>query len=226
MKHTLEQKKQIVEIGKRIYARGYVASNDGNISIRLSNDTILITPTGVSKGFMQTSDLIVLNLDGNIVEGNRKQSSETNMHLQIYKARHDVMSICHSHPPYSTGFAVAGVPLNKMVLPEVIIVLGAIPLVEYGTTGTNELSEMLAKYVNDYDAFLLANHGVVTLGKTVLDAYHKMETVEHAAKIQFVAHQLGNVNTLSKRQCSKLIELREKFGIKKNIGIPSTKKSK
>lgn len=226
MKSYQNGKKQIVEIGKRIYARGYVASNDGNVSSRLSENKVLITPTGISKGFMKPEDLIVIDLDGNILEGNRKQSSEANMHLQIYKARPDVLSICHTHPPYATGFAVAGFPMNKMILPEVIIVLGSIPLVEYGTTGTDELYGMISKYVNDYDAFLLANHGVVTLGKSVLEAYHKMETVEHAAKIQFIANQLGNVNTLSKEQCSKLIELRKKFGIRMDVGTHKIMKKK
>ncbi|KAF0140671.1 MAG: L-fuculose-phosphate aldolase [Stygiobacter sp.] len=219
-------KAEIVEVGKRIYNRGFVASNDGNVSARIDKNKILITPTGISKGFMKPDDLIVLDLDGNLVEGKRKQSSEANMHLQIYKSRPDVMSVCHTHPPYATGFAVAGIPLDKMVLPEVIIVLGSIPLVEYGTTGTDELYGMISKYVLDYDAFLLANHGVVTLGKTVIDAYHKMETVEHAAKIQFIAAQLGNVNTLNKKQTGKLIEFREKFGVRKNVGLPSAKKSK
>lgn len=226
MESYLTQKKQIVEIGKRIYQRGYVASNDGNISMRLSQNKILITPTGVSKGFMRTNDLIVLDINGSVVEGKRKQSSEADMHLQIYKSRPDVMSICHTHPTYATGFAVAGIPLDKMVLPEVIIVLGAIPLVEYGTTGTNELYGKISKYVKDYDAFLLANHGVVTVGKTLLEAYHKMETVEHAAKIQFIARQLGKVNTLSRKQSNQLIEFREKFGIRKEVGIPKTKQKK
>lgn len=222
MKLFQKKKNQIVEIGKRIYARGYVASNDGNVSVRLSENEVLITPTGISKGFMEPKDLIVINLDGVVVDGKKRQSSESDMHLQIYKARPDVMSICHTHPPYATGFAVAGISLNKMILPEVIIVLGTIPLVEYGTTGTEELYGMISKYVKDYDAFLLANHGVVTLGKTVLDAYHKMETVEHAAKIQFIAKQLGNVNMLSKKQSNKLIELREKFGIRKEVGMSKT----
>lgn len=221
-----KQKEEIVDIGKRIYAKGFVASNDGNISARIGENQILITPTGVSKGFMKPEDLIVLDLDGNIVRGKRKQSSEANMHLQIYKTRPDVMSICHTHPPYATGFAVAGIPLNKMVLPEVIIVLGSVPLVEYGTTGTDELYGMISKYVEDYDAFLLANHGVVTLGKNILDAYHKMETVEHAAKIQFIANQLGNVNSLSKKQTEQLIEFREKFGVRKNVGIPTSRTKK
>jgi L-fuculose-phosphate aldolase len=217
-------KNDIVHIGKRMYDRGFVASNDGNISMRIDESRVLITPTGISKGFMGPEDLIVIDLDGNVVEGIKKPSSETHMHLQIYKARPDVEGICHAHPPYATGFAVAGIPLDKMVLPEVIISLGTIPLVEYGETGTDELFEKISKFVKDYDAFLLANHGAVTLGKSALDAYHKMETLEHAAMIQFIARQLGRVNVLGNKQVSQLISQREKWGVKKDVGLkPSLK---
>lgn len=219
-------KKEIVEVGKRVYARGYVASNDGNISARLDGDRILITPTGVSKGFMSVDDLIILDLDGKVLGGKKKQSSEANMHLQIYKDRPEVMSVCHAHPPYATGFAVAGIPLNKMVLPEVIIALGTVPVVEYGTTGTYELYGMISKYIKDYDAFLLANHGALTVGNSILNAYHKMETLDLAAMIQFIAQMLGKVNTLTKQQTDQLIGLREKFGIRKDIGLKPVKKSK
>jgi len=219
-------RKEIIELGKRIYNRGYVASNDGNVSARIDSERILITPTGVSKGFMKPEDLIIVNLDGKLLNGKKKQSSESNMHLKIYAERPDVNSVCHAHPPYSTGFAVAGIPLDKMILPEVIVSLGIIPIVEYGTTGTPELYGMISKYVNDYDAFLLANHGALTLGNSVLNAYHKMETLEHAAMIQFIANRLGKVNTLNKKQTNQLIELRPKFGIRKDIGLKQTTKSK
>lgn len=225
MKQNIQSlRKEIIEIGKRIYDRGYVASNDGNISARIDAERILITPTGVSKGFMHPEDLIVVDLSGNLLSGNKKQSSESNMHLQIYADRPEINSVCHAHPPYSTGFAVAGIPLNKMVLPEVIIALGTIPIVEYGTTGTSELYGMIAKYIKYYDAFLLANHGALTIGSTVVNAYHKMETLEHAAMIQFIAGQLGKVNTLNKEQTDHLIELRSKFGIRKDIGMKPSKK--
>jgi L-fuculose-phosphate aldolase len=219
-------RKEIIEAGKRIYNRGYVASNDGNISARIDSERILITPTGVSKGFMKPSDLIIVDLNGKLLAGKMKQSSESNMHLQIYTDRPDVNSVCHAHPPYCTGFAVAGIPLDKMILPEVIISLGTIPIVEYGTTGTLELYGMISKYVKDYDAFLLANHGALTIGNSVLNAYHKMETLEHAAMIQFIARQLGIVNELSRKQTDQLIELRPKFGIRKDIGLKQTTKSK
>jgi L-fuculose-phosphate aldolase len=217
-------RKEIVDAGKRVYDRGYVASNDGNISARIDAKRALITPTGVSKGFMRPEDLIIVDMDGNLVSGDKKPSSETNMHLQIYKDRPDVNSVCHAHPPYSTGFAVAGFNMDKMLLPEVIISLGVIPLVEYGTTGTEELYAQIKRYIQDYDALLLANHGALTVGTSVLNAYHKMETLEHAAKIQFVAQQLGRVNELNGKQSDQLIELRGKFGIRKDLGLKGHKK--
>jgi L-fuculose-phosphate aldolase len=219
-------RKEIIEVGKRIYNRGYVASNDGNISARIDKNRILITPTGVSKGFMKPGDLIIVDVNGKKLSGTKNQSSESNMHLQIYKDRPDVMSVCHSHPPYSTGFAVAGIQMDKMILPEVIISLGKIPIVEYGATGTDELYEMISRYIKDFDAFLLENHGALTVGNSVLNAYHKMETLEHAAMIQFIAKQLGKVNTLDKKKSDQLIQLRTKFGIRKDLGLKVTKKNK
>jgi L-fuculose-phosphate aldolase len=217
-------KKEILEAGKRAYARGYVASNDGNISARIDKKNILITPTGISKGFMKENDLIVVDMNGKVVSGKKKPSSEIQMHLQIYKERADVDSVCHLHPPYATGFAVAGIPLDQYVLQEVIITLGTIPLVPYGTTGTDELYKALLPLLQNYDAFLLANHGALTVGIDIFTAYNKMETLEHAAQIIFIAKQLGNVNTLNAEQVEKLNAPREKFGIKANIGFPPGKK--
>jgi L-fuculose-phosphate aldolase len=212
-------REEIIEVGKRIYARGYVASNDGNISARINDDKVLITSTGISKGFMKPEDLIIIDMDGKLIDGNKKPSSEVFMHVQIFKERPDIKSVCHAHPPYATGFAVAGIPLDKYVLPEVVITLGTIPLVEYGTTGTEEFYKPLLPLLKDFDAFLLANHGALTIGKDIFNAYYKMETLEHFAHIAFIAHQLGNVNTLNKDQVQKLFSLREKFGIRKNIGL-------
>lgn len=219
-------RREIIQAGQRIYNRGYVASNDGNISARIDSERILITPTGVSKGFMKPEDLIIVDLNGKLLSGGKKQSSESNMHLQIYADRPDISSVCHAHPPYATGFAVAGIPLNRMILPEVIITLGTIPIVEYGTTGTSELYGMISQYIHDYDAFLLANHGALTVGSSVLNAYHKMETLEHAAMIEFVARQLGKVNELKDKQTRQLVELRSKFGIRKEVGFKQQTKSK
>jgi L-fuculose-phosphate aldolase len=212
-------KKAIIHVGRRTYERGYIASNDGNISARIDKKYVLITPSGVSKGFMNGSDLIIIDFNGKLVKGNGKPSSESLLHLQIYKERPDVKSVCHAHPPYATGFAVAGIPLDQNILPEVIIALGTIPLVPYGTPGTEEFSKPLLPILKHYDAFLLANHGALTVGSTVLDAYNKMETLEHFAKIFFVAQHLGRVNILTDEQTKILIERRKVYGVRENVGI-------
>ena len=217
---------EIVEVGERMYDRGYVASNDGNISARLDDDSVLITPTGVSKGFMKPEDLIIIDMKGNLLDGRALPSSESHMHIGIYKDRPDVKSVCHAHPPHATGFAVAGIPLDKMALPEVIMLLGTVPVVEYGETGTTELYRTISRYIKDYDALLLANHGALTVGNGVLSAYHKMETLEHAAKIQFIAQQLGRLNVLSKKQVAQLISQREKWGVRQDVGLKRLKNDK
>ncbi len=219
--NLISLKNDIIAVGKRVYDRGYVASNDGNISARIDKERVLITPTGVSKGFMKVEDLVIVDFNGKILSGTKKPSSEVFMHLQVYKDRPDVNSVCHAHPPHATGFAVAGIPLDKCVLPEVIIALGSVPLIEYGTPGTEEFYKPVLKLLKDYDAFLLANHGALTIGKDVLNAYHKMETIEHFAYIAFVAQQIGYVKTLDPQQYKKLIDIREKMGIRTQIGCLS-----
>lgn len=219
--NLISLKNDIIAVGKRVYDRGYVASNDGNISARIDKERVLITPTGVSKGFMKVEDLVIVDFNGKILSGTKKPSSEVFMHLQVYKDRPDVNSVCHAHPPHATGFAVAGIPLDKCVLPEVIIALGSVPLIEYGTPGTEEFYKPVLKLLKDYDAFLLANHGALTIGKDVLNAYHKMETIEHFAYIAFVAQQIGYVKTLDPEQVKKLIDIREKMGIRTQIGCVS-----
>ena len=214
-------KRDIVEAGKRVYDRGYVASNDGNISARVDEKRVLITPTGVSKGYMSPDDMVLVDMDGKVLSGGKKPSSEVFMHLRIYKDRPDVNSVCHAHPPYATGFAVAGIPLDECVLPEVIIVLGGIPIVEYGTPGTEEFFKPVLKYLKNHDAFLLANHGALSIGKDVLNAYHKMETLEHFAHIAFVSKQLGHMNRLNTDQVQKLIDIREKYGITTDVACKS-----
>jgi len=217
-KNLVSLKKDIIEAGKRAYARGYVASNDGNISARIDKKYVLTTPTGMSKGFMKASDLIVVDINGKIVNGKKKPSSEVFMHLQIYHERPDVNSICHAHPPYATGFSVAGIPIDQDGLSEVIISLGNIPLIPYGTPGTEDFYKPLLPLLRQYDAFLLANHGALAVGTDVFNAYFKMETLEHYAHILFIAKQLGNVNTLNAEQVQKLTALREKFGIRTTLG--------
>jgi L-fuculose-phosphate aldolase len=204
----------IVEVGRRMYARGYVASNDGNISIRLDDNTILTTPKSVSKGFMTADMMVVVDLDGKKLRGTRDASSELLMHLEVYKNRPDVHAVVHAHPPTATGFAVAGIPLDRAVLAEVITTLGSIPIAEYGTPSTPELPAAVRKYIKAHDGLLLANHGALTIGPDVYAAYYKMETIEHFAKISLVARQLGREHLLSRDEVERLQQLRGNYGIK------------
>ena len=206
-------KKEICEVGRRIYNRGFVAANDGNISVRVDKDRIICTPTGVSKGYISEDMIATCDSEGNQISGPMPISSEIRMHLEIYKLRSDVQSVVHAHPPTATGFAVAGIELTKCILPEVIVSLGGIPLADYGTPGGPDIVEPMKELLKDYDAILMANHGVVTIGSHVMDAHFKMETVEHFAKILLVAQQLGGSNTLSNKDVNELIDLRKRFGI-------------
>ena len=186
-----EHRQDIVDIGRLIYQKGWVAANDGNITIRLDQDRILATPTGVSKGMMHPDDLIIVDMKGNKIEGRKERTSEILMHLTVYEMRSDVRSVVHAHPPVSTGFAAAGRALNLALLPEVIIGLGCVPLAAYGLPGTPELSEPLLPYIPKYDAIMMGNHGAVCYGDDVFRAFFRMETLEHFARISLVAELLG-----------------------------------
>jgi len=205
----------IVEVGRRLWVRGFVASNDGNISVRLDDQRLLMTPTSVSKGFMTPDMMVITDLNGTLLEGapGRKPSSETMMHLVAYRIRPDVQAVVHSHPPLATGFAVAGIPLDRAVLAEVVTTLGSIPIAEYGTPSTMELADAVEPYVRVHDGLLLANHGALALGKDLFAAYYKMETIEHFAKISLVARMLGREHILSTEEVGRLQALRGTYGI-------------
>jgi len=213
---TLEStlRADIVEIGRRMYARGYTASNDGNISVRLGTDRLLTTPKGVCKGFMAPEMMCVTDLDGRKLQGDREPSSETLMHIEVYRQRPDVQAVVHAHPPTATGFAVAGIPLDRAVLAEVLTTLGSIPIAEYATPSTKELPEAVRKYIKAHDGMLLANHGALTVGSDLYAAYYKMETIEHFASISLVARLLGGENLLAREEVVRLQGLRGTYGIK------------
>ena len=204
---------EIVEAGRRMYSRSYVASNDGNISARLDDRRLMTTPKSVSKGFMTPDMMVIVDYDGHKVSGDREASSELPMHLEIYRNRPDVNGVVHAHPPIATGFAVAGIPLTRAVLAEVITTLGSIPIAEYGTPSTAELPEAVRKYIKAHDGMLLANHGAVTCGPSVMAAYYKMETIEHFAKISLVARLLGREHLISREEVERLQGLRGYYGI-------------
>ncbi|MBF8300052.1 MAG: mtnB 2 [Acidobacteria bacterium] len=203
----------IVEAGRRLYARAYIASNDGNISARLDDRRLIATPKGVCKGFMTPDMMVIVDYEGGKIAGDRDPSTELPMHLEIYRNRPDANAVVHAHPPHATGFAVAGIPLTRAVLAEVITTLGSIPIAAYGTPSTSELPDAVRKYIKAHDGMLLANHGAVTCGRDVLSAYYKMETIEHFAKISLVARLLGGEHLISREEVERLQGLRGFYGI-------------
>jgi L-fuculose-phosphate aldolase len=209
-----DQREEIIRIGRLMFEKGWVASNDGNISTRMDDDRILATPTGMSKGMMHPDDLIILDRRGRKISGHRERTSEINMHLTIYDLRPEIRAVVHAHPPVATGFATAGRPLNLALLPEVIINFGCVPIAEYGLPGTTELTEPMRPLIPRHNALLMANHGVVAYGEDVFQAYFLMETVEHSARIQFVAEMLGGPNVLSRKEVDKLLDSRSRYGVK------------
>ena len=213
-----ELREDIVEIGRLVYQKGWVAANDGNITIRMGRDRILATPTGVSKGMMKPEDLIVVDMKGNKIEGRKERTSEILMHITIYEMRPDIFSIVHAHPPVATGFAAAGRPLNLALLPEVIIGLGCVPLADYGLPGTPALTEPMLPYIPKYEAIMMGNHGAVCYGEDVYKAFFRMETVEHFARISLVAELLGGPTVLPRLEVDKLLDSRTRYGVKSRAG--------
>ena len=214
-----QYRNDIIDICKRVHANGWVASNDGNVSIRISPSTVLCTPTGMSKGYLTTDQLIKVDMDGNKIDGDLEPSSEVKMHLDVYKSKENIGAVVHAHPPFATGFAVAGIALDECIMPEIIISLGSIPLARFGTPSTSEIPDSIRPYLKEHDVFLLENHGALSIGKDVYQAYYRMESLELFAKINLVARMLGNVNLIGEDNVRKMIGLREKFGLE-NTNYP------
>jgi L-fuculose-phosphate aldolase len=201
----------IIEVGKLLYERSYVVASDGNVSIRLDENTVLATPTMTCKGRMTLDSLALTDMDGKSLN-DRKASSELAMHLLIYKMRPDIKAVCHAHPPHGTAFAVAGLAIDQPILSEVILTLGCVPLTDYGTPSTNELTESMKPYVEHHNALLMANHGAVAYGEDLWQAFDRLETLEHTAKIAILAKALGGANDIPSDAIEKLIQIREKAG--------------
>src|SRR5579884_3136920 len=204
-------RKAIVQTGKMLHDRGFIAACDGNVSVRLDKKRVLVTPTGMSKGMMTSADLVIVDMNGRKIKGRREVTSEIGMHLLIYGMRSDIHAIVHAHPRTATGFAAAGLALDQPLVCEVVIVLGQIPLAPYGTPGTPELGKTLEPLIPQYDAILMANHGVVTYGADLQSAYMKMETVEHFARIALTTHILGRQQFLEEEEVEKLVVARQKY---------------
>lgn len=200
-----EIKALICDIGKRIYTNGFVAANDGNITVKLNEREYLATPTGISKGYLVPEMIVKVNEKGERIEGDFLPSSEVKVHLRVYAEREDVKAVVHAHPPYATTFAVAHIPLDEYILPEAVYALGAVPIVPYAQPSTQELADGLIPYLQDYDAFILENHGTVTVGTNLIKAYYKTETLEYSAKITYMAKLLGHSHELPKEEIQKLI---------------------
>lgn len=203
-----EIKSRIVETGQRLAEREMVAGSDGNISARLDKSRIVISPSGLPKGRMRREDLVVVDMEGNIIEGHRAPSSEIAMHLFVYRNRPEINACVHAHPPYATAFAVAGVKLDRDVLPEVVLLVGDIPLTAYAPPGTGAVPESLAPFIEKNNAFLLANHGLLTIGRNLDEAYNRHETVEQYARILHLARQLGDVRHIPAEDFARLEQLR------------------
>jgi L-fuculose-phosphate aldolase len=204
-------RKLICEIGRLLYERSYVVSSDGNVSIRLDENTVLATPTMTCKGRMTEDSLALTDMDGKPLT-DKRASSELAMHLLIYRERPDIKAVCHAHPPHGTAFAVAGLAIDKPILSEVILTLGCVPLTDYGTPSTNELTEAMKPFVKHHNALLMANHGAVAYGENLWQAFDRLETLEHTAKIAILSKALGGANDLPKDAIEKLINIREKAG--------------
>lgn len=204
-------RREIVNIGKLMYQRGYVVSSDGNISVRLEDGRIVTTPTMTCKGRMTEDGLAVTDIDGKPLS-DRKPSSELAMHLLIYRERRDVKAVCHAHPPHGTAFAVAGLAIDQPILSEVILTLGCVPLASYGTPSTDELTDAMQPLIKHHNALLMANHGAVAYGSDLWQAFDRLETLEHTARIAILSRILGGSRNLPTEAIEKLINVREAAG--------------
>ena len=200
----IDLRRQLVRIGRWMHRLGYSPGTAGNLSIRLDSERILATPTGCSKSLLQTTDMVIVDPDGHKLSGLRNVTSEIGMHLTVYRMRPDVQAIVHAHPPIATAFAACRKALDQPICSEIVMTTGLVPLAQYATTGTEEVSRSLEPFIPSHDAILLANHGLLTYGETLLDAFMKTETVEHFAQVCLTAHQLGGAKQLNDADLEKL----------------------
>ncbi len=217
MVNEYQVKEQICEIGRRVDARGLVAANDGNISVKVNGREVLCTPTGVLKGTMTPDMICKMDLDGNVLEapGGYKPSSEMKMHLRVYQKRPDIGAVVHAHPPYATSFAVAGIPLSQPILSEAVLSMGCVPIADYGTPSTKEIPDAVEKYLPYFDAMLLEYHGALAYGKDLMTAYMKMESVEFYARTLYQVKVLGggSAREIPREKVEALYELRRQLGL-------------
>lgn len=211
--HEVTLRRDLRRLAKRLHRLGFTPGTSGNLSVRLDSKFVLATPTGVSKSMLSKEDMVIVDVDGRQYSGSRKVTSEIGMHLAVYNRRPDISAVVHSHPPIATAFACAGRSLDEPLCSEAVMSLGTVPLARYATTGTEEVAHSLAEFILDHEAILMANHGVVTYGKTLMDAFMKMETVEHFAQISLIAWQLGSAAPIQKDQLAALLDARSRYAI-------------
>lgn len=211
-----EMKQQICEVGHLIWQLGFVAANDGNISMKVDDNTFLTTPTGTSKRILTPEMIIKMNANNEVIECPEgfRPSSEFKMHLRCYKERPDIGAVVHAHPPTATGFAIAHIPLDDYTMPEAIIFLGSVPIAPYGTPGSQEVPDSVAPFLAEHDTILLMNHGALTVGTDLTQAYYRMETLEHFAKVSLVARQLGGAKELPREKIDECCEIAKAFPIR------------
>jgi L-fuculose-phosphate aldolase len=207
-------KEEICDIGRRLYNRGFAAANDGNISCRIDENRIVCTPTGISKGFMKPDDLCIVDMEGRQISGNRKMTSEVRQHIAIMKHRSDVKSVVHCHPPHATAFGMVREAIPQYLMPEAEINLGNVPIAKYTIPGGQEFADVILPFVDKSDIIIQANHGTVSYGPTVEQAYFLVETLDAYCKILLLARSLGNVQYFTKEEAKDLLELKRTMGLK------------
>ncbi|WP_020225620.1 class II aldolase/adducin family protein [Holdemania massiliensis] len=206
-----EIREQICDVCHKMWQQGWVAANDGNVSVKIGEDLYLATPTGISKSFITPDKLIKINGRGEVLEAleGYRPSSEIKMHLRCYQEREDVGAVVHAHPATATGFACAHVPMDDYAMIESVIAIGSVPIAPYGTPSTNEVPEGIAPYLKEHDVILLENHGALTVGCDLITAYYRMETLELTAKIMLNARLLGGVKDIARENIDRLITMRD-----------------
>lgn len=217
MKTEYQHRLDMIEVGRRVHARGWISSTDGNFSVKLDANRILTTPTGVHKGYLGVDDFIVVDMEGKKISGTRNPSTELAMHLTCYRQRPDIGAVVHAHPTICVAFSVSGIALAQCLLPEVVFTLGGIPTANYAPPSTDEVPRSIEGPIKDYDAVILERHGSVTVGKDIFGAFNTLERMEHVAEITFHSRMLGNAKPLSNAQVNELVK------IGKNLGLPERK---
>jgi len=228
MKTNLDQlKKQIIQVCKLMHLKGFTSATDSNVSVKLSDDKFLVTPSGINKAFIKESDLVIINAKGKVIGGNKKHrpSSEWRMHLKAYQLRKDINAVVHAHPPYITAYTIAGLEMPSAILPETVLTLGKIPVTEYSTPTSPDNARIIEKYIKVYDVVVLKRHGALTIGNDLYSAYNKLEELEYTALTGIAAKALGGCTPLLHDEVKRLLEMGNGLGILSQSCIKASKEN-